>query len=358
MIDKSLVASGAMEGSGTYNRNAAIPAGGGALAFAHLEAAARTVPVDQDDYPFVVADYGSSEGKNSLAPVKVAVNALRQRLGPDWPILVYHTDLPANDFKSLFAVLENHPDRYTVNDPHIFPCAIGRSFYQQLLPAGHVALGWCSYAAMWVSQIPNAMPDHIFVPRMGDATRRAFHQQGAQDWEAFLTLRAIELRSGGRLVVVVPAAGEDGLSGYEKIMDDAYAVLGDMVTESAITARERESMVIGAWPRRRRDLLVPFEKTGLFCGLTVEHCETSPLPDAAWAAYDRDDDIENLVKKHAGFYRSIFSPTLALSLSRADGREARRAFGDRLEAGLTKRLMANPAPINSLVETMVFAKQG
>jgi SAM dependent carboxyl methyltransferase len=229
MADEPKPASSAMEGAGAYNRHARIQAGGAIFARPHLDAAARKVSLDHGDYPVTIVDYGSSEGKNSLAPLRIAIEILRSRLGPDRPIVVYHTDLPTNDFKSLFELLDTDTGRYSLNDPNVFPCAIGRSFYQSVLPPNHVHLGWCSYAAMWISQVPRVRPDHILVPRMTGAARAAFERQGAHDWEAFLSLRARELRSGGLLVVVLPAARDNGWCGFETIMDHAYEVLADMV---------------------------------------------------------------------------------------------------------------------------------
>jgi len=350
--------SGAMEGGGAYNKHAKIQAGGSDIALSYLESAVRKVSLDGDDHPVVISDYGSSEGKNSLAPMRIAIEILRSRLGPDRPIVVYHTDLPANDFKSLFELLENDPDRYSLNDARVFPCAIGRSFYQAVLPPDHVHLGWCSYAAIWMSQVPPIRPDHIFVPRMTGAARVAFERQAAQDWETFLSLRATELRSGGRLVVVVPAARDDGWSGFEAIMDHAYEVLAEMVVDGAIAADERARMALGAFPRRRRDLLAPFQRDERYCNLTVECCETSELADPAWGDYERGGSKEALVNKQTGFYCSFVAPSLASWLTRAHDAGARRSFSERLELGLKQRLMADPAPINSLVGTIVFAKLG
>ena len=111
------------------------------------------------------------------------------------------------------------------------------------------------------------------------------------------SLRSRELRAGGRLVVSVPAANDDDVSGFEDIMDHANAVLAEMVGEGAVTQNERARMVIGAWPRRRRDLLAPFARGGKFMELKVEHCETNSLPDAAWANYQRGGDKDALATR-------------------------------------------------------------
>ena len=121
-----------MEGGGFYNRSARIPAGGGGLALPFLEQAVKNIAIDGRDQPVVIADYGSSQGKNSLAPMRVAIQALRTRVGRDLAhISVVHVDQAAIDFNTLFDVLDRDPERYSVDDPNVFPSAIGRSFYQE-----------------------------------------------------------------------------------------------------------------------------------------------------------------------------------------------------------------------------------
>jgi hypothetical protein len=357
MSHRSTSSHGAMEGDGSYNRHARLPADGGALALPLLKSAAQNIALDSGDRPVVIADYGSSQGRNSLAPVQVAIQALRSRLGPGRPIFVFHVDLPANDFNTLFEVLDTHPDRYGLDDSNIFPCAVGRSFYENVLPPAHVDLGWSSYAAVWLSRIPAPIPDHFVALRSTSAVRAAFDSQAAQDWEAFLSLRARELRPEGRLVVTLPALDDNGLSGFEEFMDHAHEALRAMVDDGAILAGERERMTRGAYPRRRCHLLAPFERDGRFRDLIVEYCELSVLPDAAWADYERDGNNEALAHKHARFFRATFIPSLALALTEWSDAGKRLAFADRFEKMLTRRLTSQPAPVHSFVQTIVLAKQ-
>jgi hypothetical protein len=159
---------------------------------------------------------------------------------------VFHIDQPSNDFATLFAVLDADPDRYVVDEPNVFPAAIGRSFYESVLPAGSVHLGWSSYAALWLSRIPTHIPGHFFPAHSTGKVRAKFDRQAAKDWEAFLSLRAKELRPGGRLVVVLPGLADDGSSGFTHVVDETNAVLKEMVNDGAITADERSRMVLGA----------------------------------------------------------------------------------------------------------------
>jgi hypothetical protein len=273
--------------------------------------------------------------------------------------LVCHIDRPSNDFNTLFGLLDTDPDRYGVGDRNVFPCAIGRSFYGNVLPSCSVDVGWSSYAAVWISSIPTAIPDHFFAFASTGAVRTEFDRQGEKDWETFLSLRADELRPGGRLVVVVPGVHENGTTGFEGIMDHANEVVVEMVRENAITADERARMALGVWPRRTRELLAPFKPGGQFHHLSVEHSETSLLADSRWADYERDGDREALAASQALFFRSIFVPTLASALTRVRAGDA-QAFGefaDRVEARLRQRLAMQPAPLHSVVETIVLAKQ-
>jgi hypothetical protein len=345
---------GVMESGGSYNLHSAIPAAGAGLALPLLEQAARTIALDSTDQPLVIADYGSSQGKNSLPPLRAAIRTLRGRVGPARPIIVVHVDQPANDFNTLFEVLHADPERYSLDDPNVYPSAIGRSFYENVFPKAHVHLGWSSYAAVWLSRNPARIPGH-FVPRVATGTvREAFERQAAKDWKAFLSLRAVELRPGGRLVVVLPGMDDEGVSGLEPVFRHANEALAQLVTEGAITADERARMVVGSYPRRRSELLAPFTENQ-FHGLTLEHYELLTLPDAAWADYERDSNKEALATRHARFFRSIFAPSLAAAI--ADERK-RSAFPDLLQKKLVQRLSDLPTPFHSFVQTIVLAKQG
>jgi hypothetical protein len=347
-----------MEAKGAYNKHATIPVGGAALAVPFLEEAARQTTLDDQDHPVVIADYGSSQGKNSLAPMATAIQNLRSRLARHRPILVFHIDQPSNDFNSLFEVLSSDPDRYSLHEPNVFPCAMGRSFYEQVLPSASVHLGWCSYAAVWLRRVPCLIPGHFFPAFSTGPTRVAFEQQAAEDWVTFLSCRASEMRRGARLVVVLPNLSDQ--RGFVKMMEDANAVLREMVDEGTITAEERAQMALGVYPRSKDAIFAPFVEKGRFQGLTIEDYQTMTLPDAAWADCQLNGDKEAMATKNALFFRAVFMPTLASALIRVrcgDG-EALRSFADRLQDGLTHRLPIDPAPMDMLVQIIVLAKSG
>src|SRR5215472_2576245 len=326
---------GVMEGGGSYNRHARMQAGGADLALPYLEAAAQSLALPPARDPIVVADYGSSQVRNSLAPMRAAIRSLRTRVGSERAVMVVHIDQHANDFNTLFDVLHSDPERYSMDDPNVFPSAIGRSFYESVLARDQVSLGWCSYAAVWLSHIPALIPGHFVCLASTGDVRAAFDRQAADDWRSFLSLRARELRSGGRLVVVLPGLNDAGAAGFEALFECANAVLEELVHERVIRKEDRERMVLGSYPRRRAQLLEPFSVDGQFESLSVEHCEIFDLPDAAWADYELNGNVEALVSRHAAFFRAIFVPSLASAI---DDTAMRAAFAECVEQKLKQHL--------------------
>ena len=98
----------AMEGDGFYNRNSSLQAAGITRVLPLWKKTACAIEVG--DEPLVIADYGSSHGRNSMAPMLVAIEAVRARTGAEKPAHVFHTDLPSNDFASLFKALHEDPE--------------------------------------------------------------------------------------------------------------------------------------------------------------------------------------------------------------------------------------------------------
>lgn len=63
----------------------------------------------------IIADYGSSQGKNSLVPMRIAIEALRARIGSDRAIMVCHVDLPVDDFNTSFKTSDADSAKSLIN---------------------------------------------------------------------------------------------------------------------------------------------------------------------------------------------------------------------------------------------------
>ncbi len=159
--------------SASYSASSRLQAAGLIGAMAIFEEAASVVPLPKPPQPIVIADYGASTGHNSLLPIGAAIAVLRKRTRADHSVLVVHTDVPDNDFTAMFRTLAEDPDSYVRKDPATFASAVGRSFFEQIMPSSSVNLGWSSWAIQWLSKVPAPIPDHIQVAYSSDESVRA-----------------------------------------------------------------------------------------------------------------------------------------------------------------------------------------
>lgn len=341
-----------MEGHGAYNRSSCVQAAGSSPAVPLLEQAARLVDLKADAGPVVIADYGSSQGHNSFGPMAAAIRRLRERT--DCEISVVHTDLPGNDFSALFQALAAEEQSYLRAAPKVFASAVGRSFYEQILPSGSVTLGWSSWAVQWLSRIPCAIPDHVQAAFSRDETARAVYaRQAAEDWRMFLSQRGHELHPGGRLVVLTMAMTDDGDFGYGPLLEAIHASLRQMAAEGFVTEEELHRMAIPTVGRKLAEFLEPFSGAEGFAGLTIEHAEVFLGADSIWDRFERERDARAFGAQWAAFSRASVLPTLALALEGGSGDPRTAEFLDRTEAGMAARLAAAPEkmtiPLGALV---------
>ena len=346
-----------MEGRGAYNRSSSVQAAGSLPAVALLERAAHAVALPQSPQPVVIADYGSSEGHNSLAPIAAAIGALRERVVRERAIFVFHTDLPGNDFTALFQTLANDPNSYLQNDPAVFPAAVGRSYFEQILPPSSVTLGWSAWAVQWLSRVPRAIPDQVQVAYSHDAaSRSAFAEQAAEDWETFLTMRSRELSPGGRLVALTMATDDNGDFGYRPIPDAIYETLINMVDRGLIRKEEFRRMVIPTVGRTRAQFQEPFARDGRYADLSIEDFELFHGEDRIWTQFEASDDAHAFGAQWAAFCRASVFPTLAASLDGAPDSARSVKFIDELETGVAARLAAAPVQMTIPLAQMILVK--
>ena len=346
-----------MEGRGGYNRRSAVQASTASPALPLLEQAAGMVALPADGLAVVVADYGSSEGRNSLAPMAAAVATLRARMTAGRAISVVHTDLPGNDFRVLFQLMASDPASYQHKDKAVFASAVGRSFYEQILPAGSVTLGWSAWAVQWLSRTPAVIPDHVQAAYSRDeAVRSAFARQAAADWETFLTCRAQELHAGGRLVVLTMACTADGDFGHRAVLAAMQGTLDALVDEGFVTAEEAGRMAIPTVGRSHAAFAAPFA-SGSFAGLVLERLDIFNGDDPIWRDFAHDGDARNFGLRWAAFSRASVLPTLALALAASPDDTRAALFTARMEAGMAERLAAAPEPSVIPLAALVLVRQ-
>ncbi len=340
----------AMEGGGFYNRNSGLQAAGIALALPYLEEAARSVPLGSSA-PIVIADYGCSQGRNSMRPVALAIEVLRER-APGCPVEVVHTDQPSNDFASLFVALRDDPGSYLAGRSGIFASAIGRSYFEPLLPPGRVHLGWSSWTLHWMSRNPVDVPDHtLAIFSLSAKTREAVRVQLEDDWKRFLQARSSEMREGAMLVGLFVGRTET-VHGWDWVLGELWQALAEMGREGLLAAHELLRMTVPCAGRTIEEIKTPFAK-GTFAGLALLHASVVQGPDPFWDQYCESGDAQELGRSWAGMVRAITSPTVTAALDPSrDG----DALLDDLFARYAARIARSPQRNEHYVSIVVVRK--
>ncbi len=355
--DSSRDAPGVMRRGGFYNRHSLPQHDAASYAEPALRQAAEAAPAPASGQSLVIADYGAAQGRNSLDPMRRAIAIIRRRIPDTVPISVVHTDIPADDFSALFALVETSPDSYLRDAANVFPFAAGRTFYKQIFPDTSVSLGWAAISVHWLSAAPAAIEGHIWSPRADPMTRAAFARQSAQDWRDFLSHRAAELRPGARLVVIGGASDEAGDSGANGLMDMANAVLRDLVFVGRLSADEYRRMTIPTYNRTPAEFTAPFAD-GTASGLTLLHRQLDTLADPLWAQYRQSSDLDAFAAAYAAFFEAAFEPSVFSALAEGRGADERQALIRQFRDGLKAKIAAAPEQASCAwrVFTMLIAK--
>ncbi len=341
----------AMEGDGCYNRNSAMQAGGIARILPIWEKVAGTVPVG--DETLVIADYGSSQGRNSMAPMRIAIAALRARSAADRTVEVIHTDLPSNDFASLFQALGEDPDSYMKGATGIFPSAVGRSYFEPIIAPGTVHLGWNSWTLQWLSKKPVDVSDHIFAGLSKSETARdAVARQAARDWRAFIAARSFELRPGAWLLCLF-GAEQANKPTWDWLFGELWGAVVDMNRAGHLDERELLRMTVLTFSRTLEDIKAPFSQDGTFCGMAIEHAEVTSTPDPFWPEYEKTGDAEHLGRAWAGVWRAAVGPTLA---NATNPDRDRAAVIDDLYSRFAMRIAASPRQQQGAIAVVIIRK--
>jgi hypothetical protein len=270
-----------------------------------------------------------------------AIARLRDR-GVAAPVTVVHTDIPSNDFSTLFETVDQSPHTY-LHQPDVYAFAAGLSINERIYPADALALGWSANAVHWLSAVPTDIVGHVYCTFATGAARDAYAGRSAADWRAFLDARAVELRPGGELVVVGGANADDGSSGADALMDALNDAIEAEVSSGALTAAEHDGMNVPTWNRTLAEFRAPFSDPAL--GLVLEESELRSLPDQYLAAYRASGDATAFGEAVSTFLRAFTEPSLFAGLDRAA--EERVAIADRVYAAVRDRAATDPPALET-----------
>jgi hypothetical protein len=356
-----------MLGHGFYNKHSHEQGKANTCALPLIPKAISQIHLNQIGDEFRIADYGSAQGQNSLLPMKTVIaetNKLALKCGKRRPaISITHTDLPTNDWTTLFQTVLFSPDSYLVGEQNVFCFASGTSVYQQIFPPHHIAFGYSAIVEHWLSRKPCNIPNQIWSVRATGKVHEVWAEQAGADWRAFLQYRAMEMQRSARLLIVGSGADADGNSGAEALIDLANAVLQQLVKEGVIEASEYEQMAIPTYYRTAAEWKEPFTSGSNFAqtlGLSLDHFEELRLPDVLLQKFEQDGNAEAFAQAYTGFFKAAYEPCLFVSLSDSRTPEDRQQIVDSFAEKLRAALAQDPRKYSCrwVLHLMVIWKSG
>ncbi|MEM7122967.1 MAG: hypothetical protein AAF563_16930 [Pseudomonadota bacterium] len=316
-----------MIGHGEYNRNSAPQM----VAIDHvmpwLDDALSAMPLDDSLPDLGLADFGCSEGRNSIAVMQRAVDTLRARTAR--PIQTIHSDLPTNDFTALLTGLR--PDGHSVfGDDAVFSSVVGGSMFDRLLPPRSLHLATTFNAIAFFSRRPlDRLPGHIVgngpsglgsgIGWVTGEEHAALAAQSSSDLEAFLQARADELVPGGKLLMQVfgTGLGHATCDGFADALNDA---LLEMVDDKLIDRDHYEVYYHPTYFRTLDELVAPVAEAQASCAglFSLERSETYEIPVPFVETFRETDDAERFAREFTAFFRVFSESPLRLCLANLD----------------------------------------
>lgn len=305
-----------MIGHGFYNRNSAPQMSAIDHVLSWLDDAVTDLSLGDGAGTIGLADFGCSEGRNSIAVMRQLISGLRKRTQRH--ILTTHSDLPTNDFSELFVGLRPG-GRSVFDDQGVSSCAVGGSMFDRLLPPRSLHLAMSFNAIGFLSRRPLAkLPGYILpngpsrIRGVGHVTRderAAFAKQARHDVEAFLSARAIELVRGGKLLLQVFGAGQE-LRTCDGIYDVLNDALLELVDARMIDRNAYDSFYQPVYFRTLDELTEPVAISGT--SFRIERQETYEASVPFNDDFARDGDVDTFAAAYTDFYRAFTEGVLRL----------------------------------------------
>ncbi|KAG8043836.1 hypothetical protein GUJ93_ZPchr0458g22671 [Zizania palustris] len=318
---------------------------------------------------FTAADLGCSCGSNSLFIVDVIVRRVAEAYesrGRDAPeFQVFFSDLPSNDFNTLFQLLPPllSPAAGSFEEclsagggstpaTRLYHAAgVPGTFYGRLFPGESIDVFTSTFSLHWLSQVPDEVTDsrsaaynggRVFVHGATVAAATAYRRQFQADLACFLQSRARELKRGGAMFLAClgrstadPAdQGGPGLL-FGTHFQDAW---DDLVQEGVVEAEKRDSFNIPVYAPSLQEFHDVVRANGSFVINRLELVRGgSPL------VVDRPDDAEEVGHATANSCRAVVGVLVDAHI------------GERLGAELFARMERRAARhARELVEKMHF----
>jgi len=326
--------------AGLYNDHSDLQRGMNEAGREALTAAAAAVATLGAAAAF--ADFGCSEGRNSVSSLAAAADAALAAGASS--VAVTHVDLPSNNWAAFDAAVAGAGGVYA-RPPTVTVRSLpkGAGFYEACFPAGSLDLAFGAVTFHWASGagLPARLADSAIVAARGSERERAAASAAATaDWLSILRLRAGELRPRGRLVACNVV--DDGC------MDGAWACLvdawGAAVESGDVSRADADAAVMRVHLRTEAMWMEPLREGGAACPLfRVVRARVVRTPPAALTALRAGTGTAAAYGAWlAGFWEAVSRPVFEAA-ARASAGERTAAVVDALFARVAA-LAADRAP--------------
>ncbi|MBT6278183.1 MAG: SAM-dependent methyltransferase [Chromatiales bacterium] len=284
--------------------------------------------------PFVMTDMGCADGGTSLEMIRQVARKVRAE-APERPIQIVYADQPRNDYNALVQITSGLSDfdTYLHDMDNLFVSFSATSFYDAILPAKTVDLGFSATAMHWLSRKPIDINGAVHSTSATGTQLDAFRAQARVDQERILVHRATELVSGGKLVLINFCRDEEGRylgnTGGVHMFKTFGQLWATFVEQGKVTNDECTRMTLPQYYNTTdefRALFADDASPACLAGLSLDHIETRVVMCPFAQAYEQHSDAARFAHEYIPTLRSWTESTFFGGLDEARPLEERRAI--------------------------------
>ncbi|KAK8242783.1 S-adenosyl-L-methionine-dependent methyltransferase [Phyllosticta capitalensis] len=203
------------------------------------------------DRPFTIAEYGCSDGKNSVEPIAAALRGTADAKH----VQLFLSDQPSNDFAATSKNVQKIEEDGEKDGISIFTAMVPRSFYKQVLAPNSADMGFSLMSIHYVDKMPPLREGEFPFDTSRKETRR---QTWEKDFCSFLRLRSSELVDGSSLVLSQLSEPPEGGDNFAVVGQALGAGAQDMIKDNLLSHDLFKHFELPTWypePERMRELV-------------------------------------------------------------------------------------------------------
>jgi hypothetical protein len=316
-----------------------------------VDDALRALASLPSEKPFAIADFGAADGGTSFDLMRHIVRTVRTAL-PSRAITLTYTDLPFNDFSTVFRRIHGSLD---ADDPQplgqesgVFTFASGTTLHRQIFPDQTLTLGFSATAMHYLSMKPGPIADHVHAVGATDEERTLYRDQATSDWTAILLARARELVPGGRLVLANFCVDERGhhlgSTGGVNVFDALAKHWRGLAAANRIWDSEYRAATFQQYYKTASEFVAPFglDSPVTLAGLRLDHVSTIRTPCPFAAMFRQSGDAAAYAHAYVPSVRSWSQSTFVGALDPARPQGERAAIVNQLYDAYETEVAAAP----------------